>query len=171
MVIKSNFTQSSGSIGVFFQILTWLESIILAGIFFKKKIQGTMYLSKNCKSPFRSWKCPLFFSKVIYVWLNHTTTNKSHTAPWKLFLMQKQRERNQMSSLDKLRQSPNFYNHQTRAQTQCGKWGRGKQINDPRIELYPLSLSSGRIQGHKRAYGTIFIKVSGRWTQWDPCYI
>ena len=76
------------------------------------------------------------------------------------FFKQKQRERNQMSSLDKLCQSPNFHNHQTRTQTQCGKWGRGKQINDPRIELYPLSLSSGRIQGHKRAYGTILISRS-----------
>ena len=80
------------------------------------------YVSKNCKSPsFKQLKMSSIFRKVNYVRLYHTKTNQRHTAPWKLFLTQKQRERNQMSNLDKLRQSPNFHNHQTRAQNQCGK--------------------------------------------------
>ena len=59
------------------------------------------YVSKNCKSPsFKQLKMSSIFRKVNYVRLYHTKTNQRHTAPWKLFLTQKQRERNQMSNLD-----------------------------------------------------------------------
>ena len=108
MVIKSNFTQSSGSIGFFFQVLKRLESIILAVIFVKE--DPRYYASKNRKSSLKAVENVLYFFARSFMFgliIQKDATNATlHHENF--FLMQKQRERNQMSSLDKLRQCVNL---------------------------------------------------------------